>query len=55
MKKILLSVITLLMISFGSSQDFKTKWGNGYKLISSDGEHSVQHGNLLNGTVGQRT
>ena len=47
MKKILLSVITLLMISFGSSQDFTTKWGNGYKLISSDGEHSLKFGGRI--------
>tara|TARA_B100000401_G_scaffold156248_1_gene104372 strand:- start:1185 stop:2348 length:1164 start_codon:yes stop_codon:yes gene_type:complete len=47
MKKILLFAISFTMISFGVSQDFTTKWGNGYKLTSSDGEHSLKFGGRI--------
>ena len=47
MKKILLFAISFTMISIGSSQDFTTKWGNGYKLTSSDGEHSLKFGGRI--------
>ena len=47
MKKILLFTISLLMLSIGNSQDFTTKWGNGYKLSSSDGEHSLKFGGRI--------
>ena len=47
MKKILLFTISLLMLSIGNSQDFTTKWGNGYKLSSSDGMHSLKFGGRI--------
>ncbi|MAP04377.1 MAG: hypothetical protein CME48_05285 [Halieaceae bacterium] len=47
MKKILLFTFSLLMLSIGNSQDFTTKWGNGYKLSSSDGEHSLKFGGRI--------
>ena len=47
MKKILLFSFSLLMLSIGNSQDFTTKWGNGYKLSSSDGEHSLKFGGRI--------
>ena len=47
-----------LMISFGFSQDFTAKWGNGYKLTSSDGEHSLKFGGRImydtGGSLGSR-
>ena len=47
MKKILLFTLSLLMFSIGNSQDFTAKWGNGYKLSSSDGEHSLKFGGRI--------
>ena len=47
MKKILLFTFSLLMLSIGNSQDFTTKWGNGYKLSSSDGMHSLKFGGRI--------
>ena len=47
MKKILLFTISLLILSIGNSQDFTTKWGNGYKLSSSDGMHSLKFGGRI--------
>ena len=47
MKKILLFSFSLLMFSIGNSQDFTAKWGNGYKLSSSDGEHSLKFGGRI--------
>ena len=47
MKKILLFTLSLLMLSIGNSQDFTAKWGNGYKLSSSDGEHSLKFGGRI--------
>ena len=47
MKKILLFTFSLLMLSIGNSQDFTAKWGNGYKLSSSDGEHSLKFGGRI--------
>ena len=47
MKKIIFLVVSLTMISFGSSQDFTTNWGNGYKLISADGEYSLKFGGRI--------
>ena len=47
MKKMLLFTFSLLMLSIGNSQDFTTKWGNGYKLSSSDGEHSLKFGGRI--------
>ena len=47
MKKILLFTFPLLMLSIGNSQDFTAKWGNGYKLSSSDGEHSLKFGGRI--------
>ena len=47
MKKILLFTISLLMLSIGNSQDFTTKWGNGYKFSSSDGIHSLKFGGRI--------
>ena len=47
MKKILLFIFSLLMLSIGNSQDFTAKWGNGYKLSSSDGEHSLKFGGRI--------
>ena len=47
MKKILLFTISLLMLSISNSQDFTTKWGNGYKLSSSDGMHSLKFGGRI--------
>ena len=43
----LLFTFSLLMLSIGNSQDFTTKWGNGYKLSSSDGEHSLKFGGRI--------
>ena len=34
-------------MTFSFSQDFTTKWGNGYKLTSSDGEHSLKFGGRI--------
>ena len=47
MKKATLVIISLIMIYIGSSQDITTKWGNGYKLTSSDGEHSLKFGGRI--------
>ena len=47
MKKLLLFTFSLLMLSIGNSQDFTAKWGNGYKLSSSDGEHSLKFGGRI--------
>jgi len=47
MKKATLIIVSLLMIVFGSSQDFTTQWDNGYKLTSSDGEHSLKFGGRI--------
>ena len=47
MKKTLLFVISFTMIFCVFSQDFTTKWGNGYKLTSSDGEHSLKFGGRI--------
>jgi len=47
MKKVTLVIISLIMISIGSSQDFTTKWSNGYKLSSFDGEHSLKFGGRI--------
>ena len=47
MKKILLFTLSLLMLSIGNSQDFTAKWGKGYKLSSSDGEHSLKFGGRI--------
>ena len=35
------------MTSFGFSQDFTAKWGNGYKFTSADGEHSLKFGGRI--------
>ena len=47
MKKILLFIFSLLMLSTSHSQDFTAKWGNGYKLSSSDGIHSLKFGGRI--------
>ena len=47
MKKIYIYSLTLLMFSIGYSQDFTAKWGNGYKLSSSDGMHSLKFGGRI--------
>ena len=47
MKKSLLFIVSFIMISFGLSQDFTTKWSNGYKLTSSDGEHILKFGGRI--------
>ena len=47
MKKPTFVIISLIMICIGSSQDFTTKWVNGYKLTSSDGEHSLKFGGRI--------
>ena len=47
MKKIYIYSLTLLIFSIGYSQDFTAKWGNGYKLSSSDGEHSLKFGGRI--------
>ena len=36
-----------LMISVGSSQDFMSSWGNGYKFTSSDGDHKLKFGGRI--------
>ena len=47
MKKMLLFILSLLMLSTSHSQDFTAKWGNGYKLSSSDGMHSLKFGGRI--------
>ena len=47
MKKMLLFIFSLLMLSTSYSQDFTAKWGNGYKLYSSDGIHSLKFGGRI--------
>ena len=47
MKKMLLFILSLLMLSTSHSQDFTAKWGNGYKLSSSDGIHSLKFGGRI--------
>ena len=47
MKKILLFIFSLLMLSTSHSQDFTAKWGNGYKLSSSDGIYSLKFGGRI--------
>ena len=47
MKKTFLFIISIAIISFGFSQDFTTKWGNGYNLTSSDGQHSLKFGGRI--------
>ena len=47
MKKVTLIIVLFIMIAFGSSQDFTTKWDNGYKFTSSDGEHSLKFGGRI--------
>jgi len=47
MKKTLLFTFSILMISFGFSQEFTNKWENGHKLSSADGEHSLKFGGRI--------
>ena len=47
MKKPILIIVSFIMLSFGSSQDFTTQWLNGYKLTSSDDEHSLKFGGRI--------
>jgi phosphate-selective porin OprO/OprP len=47
MKKILLIIISFLMLSIASTQNFNAQWGNGYSLASLDGEHSLKFGGRI--------
>ena len=47
MKNFFIYSLSLLMLSIGYSQDFTAKWGNGYKLSSSDGMHSLKFGGRI--------
>ena len=47
MKKMLFFTFLVLMLSNSYSQDFTAKWGNGYKLYSSDGIHSLKFGGRI--------
>ena len=47
MKNFFIYSLTLLTLSIGYSQDFTAKWGNGYKLSSSDGMHSLKFGGRI--------
>ena len=47
MRKTFLFIISFVIISSGFSQAFKTEWDNGYKLTSSDDEHSIKFGGRI--------